>query len=136
MVKSTMTETCSAVLRSRRNYSSSGNKYAKPPCSRTKIYAARMSRGSSSCRSIGLSAALARTQQQTLQPPQLLSGDRTDRRTDGQRTLGRFMTRDVVLKRSGVTPETRLRQRFLNILGLHTCCTEIILHCVSVSNQL
>ena len=33
-------------------------------------------------------------------------------------------------------PETRLRQRFLNNLGLHTCCTEIILHCVSVSNQL
>ena len=32
------------------------------------------------------------------------------------------------------TPETRLRQRFLNNLGLHTCCTEIILHCVSVSN--
>jgi len=25
---------------------------------------------------------------------------------------------------------------FLNNLGLHTCCTEIILHCVSVSNQL
>ena len=67
------------------------------------------------------------------------------------------------------TPETRLRQRFLNSLGLHTrtlihvrkiatadlwscqaiqllvfgvsvadrsCCTEIILHCISVSNQL
>ena len=25
---------------------------------------------------------------------------------------------------------------FLNNLGLHTCCIEIILHCVSVSNQL
>jgi len=43
------------------------------------------------------------------------------------------------------TPETRLRQRFLNNIGLHTrtsytsekfCCTEIILNCVSVSNQL
>ena len=34
------------------------------------------------------------------------------------------------------TPETRLRQRFLNNLGLHACCTEIILHCASVSNQL
>ena len=34
------------------------------------------------------------------------------------------------------TPETRLRQRFLNNLGLHTCCTDIILHYVSVSNQL
>jgi len=39
-------------------------------------------------------------------------------------------------EKSGGTPETRLRQRFLNNLGLHTCCTEIILHCVSVSNQL
>ena len=36
----------------------------------------------------------------------------------------------------GGTTETRLRQRFLNNLGLHTCCTEIILHCVSASNQL
>ena len=39
-------------------------------------------------------------------------------------------------KEVGGTPETRLRQRFLNNLGLHACCTEIILHCVSVSNQL
>ena len=46
------------------------------------------------------------------------------------------MSRDVVLKKKWGTPETRLRQRFLNNLGLHTCCTEIILHCVSVSNQL
>jgi len=45
-------------------------------------------------------------------------------------------TRGVVLKKKWGTPETRLRQRFLNSLGLHTCCTEIILHCVSVSNQL
>ena len=28
--------------------------------------------------------------------------------------------RGVVLKRSGWTPETRLRERFLNNLGLHT----------------
>jgi len=42
----------------------------------------------------------------------------------------------VVLKKKWGTPETRLRQRFLNNLRLHTCCTEIILHCVSVSNQL
>jgi len=51
-------------------------------------------------------------------------------------------------KRSGGTPETRLRQRFLNNIqaSIHAhsytsekfCCTEIILHCVSVglSNQL
>jgi len=36
--------------------------------------------------------------------------------------------------------EGRLKQDldkdFLNNLGLHACCTEIILHCVSVSNQL
>ena len=30
------------------------------------------------------------------------------------------VSRGVVLKRSGGTPETRLRQRFLNNLGLHT----------------
>ena len=39
-------------------------------------------------------------------------------------------------KKKRGTPETRLRQIFLNNVGLHTCCTEIILHCVSVSNQL
>ena len=44
--------------------------------------------------------------------------------------------RGVVLKKKWGTPETRLRRRFLNVLGLRTCCTEIILHCVSVSNQL
>ena len=44
--------------------------------------------------------------------------------------------RGVVLKKKWGTPETRLRQRFLNVLGLRTRCTEIILHCVSVSNQL
>ena len=44
--------------------------------------------------------------------------------------------RGVVLKKKWGTPETRLRQRFLNNLGLHACCTEIILHCASVSNQL
>ena len=43
--------------------------------------------------------------------------------------------RGAVLKKKWGTPETRLRQRFLNSLGLQTCCTEIILHCVSVSNQ-
>ena len=44
--------------------------------------------------------------------------------------------RGVVLKKKWGTPETRLRQRLLNNLGLRTCCTEIVLHCVSVSNQL
>ena len=44
--------------------------------------------------------------------------------------------RGVVLKKKWGTPETRLTLRFLNNLGLHTRCTEIILHCVSVSNQL
>ena len=39
-------------------------------------------------------------------------------------------------KKKWGTPETRLTQRFFNNLGLHTCCTKIILHCVSVSNQL
>jgi len=39
-------------------------------------------------------------------------------------------------KKKWGAPERRLRQRFLNNLGLHTCCTEIILHCVSVSNEL
>ena len=29
-----------------------------------------------------------------------------------------------------------LVKKIFNNLGLHTCCTEIILHCVSVSNQL
>jgi len=38
-------------------------------------------------------------------------------------------------KEVGGTPETRLTQRFFNNLGLHTCRTKIILHCVSVSNQ-
>jgi len=40
--------------------------------------------------------------------------------------------RGVVLKRSGGTPETRL----LNNFGLYTRCAEIVLHGVSVSNQL
>ena len=54
-----------------------------PPCSRTNIYAARMSRGSSGYRSI--SAARARPQQHTRRPPLLLlSIDGTDRQTDGR----------------------------------------------------
>ena len=65
------------------------NKYAGPPHSRAKIYAARMSLCSSSYRSIY--AARARPQQQTRCPPLLLSIYRTERRTDG-RTLDRFMT--------------------------------------------
>jgi len=44
--------------------------------------------------------------------------------------------RGVVLKRSGGRLKQDLDRDFLNNLGLHTCCTEIILHCVSVSNQL
>jgi len=51
--------------------------------------AVRLLRSSSSYRSIDLSAADARPQQQTHQPPLLLSIDGT--RTDG-RTLDRFMT--------------------------------------------
>jgi len=57
-----------------------------PPYSQTKIYATRMSRDTSSCRSI--SAARVRPQQQTRRPP-LLSIDGTDRRTD---TRPLFMT--------------------------------------------
>jgi len=59
--------------------------------SRAKIYAARVSPGSSSCRSI--SAGGTRPQQQTRQPPLLLSINGTDRQTDG-RTDGQtpFMT--------------------------------------------
>ena len=63
----------------------------------------------------------------------------TTRRIDPLRRSWRnsdYLARGVVLKKKWGTPETRLRQRFLNNLGLHTCCTEIILHCVSVSNQL
>jgi len=61
------------------------NKYVGPPYTRAKIYAACMSRGSSSSRSI--SAARARPQQQTLRPPLLLLSIKG---TDG-RTLDRFM---------------------------------------------
>jgi len=60
------------------------NLYVGSSYSRTKIYAGRMSRGSSSYRSI--SAARARPQQQTRRPPLLLSIDGTDRRTD-ERTM-------------------------------------------------
>ena len=62
--------------------------YVGSPYSRTKIYAARMLRGSSSYRSI--SAARARPQQQTRRLPLLLSIDGTDRRMDG-RTLDRLL---------------------------------------------
>jgi len=61
------------------------NKYVGPPCSRTRIYAVRMSRDSSSYRS--MSAARARPQQQTRRPPLLLSIDGTDRRTKGHWTV-------------------------------------------------
>jgi len=60
-------------------------KYVGPPCSRTRIYAVRMSRDSSSYRS--MSAARARPQQQTRRPPLLLSIDGTDRRTNGHWTV-------------------------------------------------
>ena len=56
-----------------------------PPCSRTKIYAARVSRGGSSYRETY--AARARPQQQTRRPPLLLSIDGTDGRTDGHSTV-------------------------------------------------
>jgi len=70
------------------NTNSDLNKYVGPPYSRTKTYAARMSRSSSSYRS--MSAARAGPLQQTRRPPMLLSIDGTDR-TDG-RTRDRFMT--------------------------------------------
>ena len=54
--------------------------YVGPPCSRATIYAARVSRGSCSYRSI--SAVCARPQQQTRRPPLLLSINGTDRQTD------------------------------------------------------
>jgi len=67
------------------------SKHVGSPYSRTKIYAARVSRVSSSFRSI--SAARARPQQQTRRTPLLLliDGTHTHGRTD-RRTLGRFMT--------------------------------------------
>jgi len=41
-------------------------------------------------------------------------------------------------RRTGCSPKKEVKQDldkdFLNNLGLHTCCTEITLHCVSVSN--
>jgi len=40
------------------------------------------------------------------------------------------------MKEVGGRLKQDLDKDFLNNLGLHTCCTEIILHCVSVSNQL
>jgi len=52
---------------------------------------------------------------------------------------------DYIGLAQGCSPEKkkwggRLKQDldkdFLNNLGLHTCCTETVLHCVSVSNQL
>ena len=45
-------------------------------------------------------------------------------------------TRGVVLKKKWGRLKQDFDKNFLNSLGLHTCCTEIILHCVSVSNQL
>ena len=66
------------------------NKYVGPPYSRTRIYAACMSRSSSS-RYCSISPARARPQQQIRRQSLLLSIDGTDRQTDG-RTLSRFMT--------------------------------------------
>ena len=69
------------------------------------------------------------------QPQLLLSIDGTDRQTDGYYVSAYYGQGCSPKKKLGA-PETRLRQRFLNNLGLHTRCTEIILHCVSESNQL
>ena len=66
------------------------NEYVGSSYSWTKIYAARVSRGSSSYRSI--SAARARPQQQTRRPPLLLSIDGTDRRTDGRTMTDRVIS--------------------------------------------
>ena len=65
--------------------------HAGPHCSRTVIYAAHMSRGSSSYTDRYLLRASARPQQQTRRPPLLLLIDGTDGRTD-RRTLDHFMT--------------------------------------------
>jgi len=70
------------------------NKYAAPPCSRTKIYATRMSRGSSSYRAI-FAAGLRPTS--AANPPHavvvmLLSIDGMDERTD---TDGRYANRII-----------------------------------------
>jgi len=70
------------------------NNYGAPPYSRAKIYAARMSRGSSGYDRYRLRAR-AGAQQQTSQPPLLLSVDGTDGQMDGRtygQTLDRFMT--------------------------------------------
>jgi len=64
------------------------NKYAGPPYSRAKIYAAHMSRGSSGYRSI--SAAAGPRPTSAANPPAAADAvDRWDKQTDGQRTLDR-----------------------------------------------
>jgi len=69
-----------------RSAKSKENVYVGHPYSRAKIYAARMSRGSSSYRSISAAGS-----QQTRRPPLLLSIDGTEGQSDG-RTLDRYMT--------------------------------------------
>ena len=49
---------------------------------------------------------------------------------------GRAIQRCSPKKEVGGRLKQDLDRDFLNNLGLHSCCTEIILHCVSVSNQL
>jgi len=70
-----------------------------------KIYAARMSRGSSSYRSI--SAARARPQQQTSRPPLLLSIDGTDGQTDGNIEIKRQRIRGKDEHVARLSPEQR-----------------------------
>jgi len=75
----------------------SSNKYVGPPYRRTKMYAARWSRGNSSCRSI--SAGCPRLTSAANPPAAAAAVDRrkrqkdgrTDEQTDGQ-TFYRFMT--------------------------------------------
>jgi len=78
-----------------------------------KIYAARMSRGSSSYRSI--SAARARPQQQTRRPLLLLSIDGTDGRTDGNIEIKRQRIRrkdEHVARDDSLTGRLRSRNKY------------------------
>jgi len=70
---------------------SRNNEHVGPPYSRTKIYAARITQGSSSYRSI--SAARARPQQQTRRPRCFCRS--TERRTDRLSTVLRRLPQTV-----------------------------------------
>jgi len=80
------------------------NKYIGPPYSRAKIYAARVSSGSSSCRS--KSAARARPQQQTRRPPPLLGNSLTTEQNVESLTTRRNLESDKEDGRHGPSPDT------------------------------